>query len=125
MLKVFLLAFLAGLPSCAPTNDKTTHREALPPEKPPAYQRFLPIPPNSANVFPWSGDFALDTKTGTLCKTWPGQLTPITEKTEALTSLPQCLDLYETYPDQKASGARQEPLGSAPEKDKDPVPGNE
>ena len=63
----------------------------VPTEQQPA-QRFIHIQP-PANVIgvPWSA-FALDTKTGLLCKTYPldGQ---------AWANVPQCVDVYARYPD--------------------------
>jgi hypothetical protein len=41
------------------------------PPAPQPYQRFVPIAPESvmAEGIPWHGFFALDTKTGSLCRT--------------------------------------------------------
>jgi hypothetical protein len=42
-----------------------------PPDKPPAVQRFVPVPPPQAGMMgvPWTGFFALDTQMGQLCLT--------------------------------------------------------
>ncbi len=55
-------------------------------------QRFVHIP-REANPLgiPWSGAFALDTKTGLLCKTY-------SLDNETWAQLPGCLDLYTKYP---------------------------
>jgi hypothetical protein len=54
------------------------------------YQRFIPVPRQPENVtgVPWSGAFALDTKTGQLCRTYDGEFA---EKWQAL---PSCLDIF-------------------------------
>jgi hypothetical protein len=58
-----------------------------------AYQRFIPMPRQPENVtgVPWSGAFALDTKTGQLCRTYDGGLD---EKWSAITA---CADLYKKF----------------------------
>lgn len=67
--------------------------QAPTPQQPGQYvQRFIHIQP-PANVIgvPWSA-FALDTKTGLLCKTYP------LDRQEWV-GVPQCVDLYARYPD--------------------------
>ena len=71
-----------------------------PPSQPPAkphYQRFVPIAPEVVMTegVPWHGFFALDTKTGTLCRTMikdfgPGQWA---------NDVPICSQLLATNPD--------------------------
>jgi len=60
----------------------------------PAYQRFIPIHREPQNVtgVPWSGAFALDSKTGQLCETYH-------LNNETWAEIPLCLDLYKKYPD--------------------------
>jgi hypothetical protein len=64
-------------------------------QKPIPYQRFVPVPRQPADLMgvPWSGAFALDTKTGQLCLTYPGNFP------EKWNSLPQCTDLLKGFPD--------------------------
>lgn len=58
-----------------------------------ACQRFIPMPrqPENLNGVPWSGAFALDTKTGQLCRTYDDQAD---EKWKGLAS---CVDLYKKF----------------------------
>ncbi len=65
----------------------------VPATEPPT-QRFLHVQP-SANVLgvPFAA-FALDTKTGLLCKTYP---------VEGWANVPQCVDVYAKYPDSQSS----------------------
>jgi hypothetical protein len=54
------------------------------------YQRFVPINEHTMLGVPWTGAFALDTKTGQLCQTFPlSQKSP-----EWATNLPSCFELY-------------------------------
>lgn len=53
-----------------------------PPASPQPYQRFVPVAASDR-------DFALDTKTGQLCKTWNWSIA-----NSPLSSLPQCIELY-------------------------------
>jgi hypothetical protein len=50
--------------------DSSQPQSTAPPAKP-HYQRFMPIPADGffTQGIPWHGYFALDTKTGMLCKT--------------------------------------------------------
>ena len=59
------------------------------------YQRFIPVPRQPENVtgVPWSGVFALDTKTGQLCLTYEGDFP---DKWKAL---PMCVELMVQNPD--------------------------
>jgi hypothetical protein len=65
---------------------------------PPHYQRFLPITnPDTfggpaREVIPWHGFFALDTKTGQLCRTTAYGL-------QSFQGLPECVVLLQKYPD--------------------------
>jgi hypothetical protein len=56
------------------------------------YQRFVPVPREGAPAgMPWSGAFALDTKTGQLCWTYKG----MTNNSDAQwPTLPDCAALY-------------------------------
>ena len=57
------------------------------------YQRFLPVsrqPENSPGI-PWSGSFALDTKTGQLC--WTYRVVPPADR-DSKPNLPDCAYLY-------------------------------
>jgi hypothetical protein len=58
-----------------------------------AYQRFMPMPrqPENLNGVPWPGAFALDTKTGQLCRTYDGG------NDEKWTGLSLCVDLYKKF----------------------------
>jgi hypothetical protein len=65
------------------------------PAKPVQYQRFVPIQPSNVMHVPWTGFFALDTKTGRLCRTtetasFDGNL---------WNQLPLCPDLLKEFPD--------------------------
>ena len=51
----------------------------------------MPRQPENLNGVPWSGAFALDTKTGQLCRTYDGGTD---EKWSALAS---CVDLYKKF----------------------------
>jgi len=57
-----------------------------------AYQRFVPMPRQPADLtgVPWSGAFALDTKTGLLCRTYE-------TGDEYWSNIASCLDLYRKY----------------------------
>lgn len=51
---------------------KQEQKVSIPPtDKPPAVQRFVPLPPPQAGMMgvPWTGFFALDTQMGQLCLT--------------------------------------------------------
>lgn len=63
------------------------------------YQRFIPIhrEPGNLTGVPWSGAFALDTKTGVLCRTYPTDDDDSGKNKWA--GLDLCLDLYKQYPD--------------------------
>lgn len=61
------------------------------------YQRFIPVPREPSNVnillLPWSGFFALDSKTGRLCRTYHMQTN------DDWNNIPSCFDLFQEYPD--------------------------
>jgi len=65
------------------------------PQKPPPSQRFVPVQRQPENVqgVPWSGFFALDTKTGQLCRTYE------TPKPTDWDGIVLCKQLYDQYPD--------------------------
>ena len=65
ILALSCVAVLTGCDSSQPQPQST------PPPAKPHYQRFVPIPAGGFFIqgVPWHGFFALDTKTGTLCKT--------------------------------------------------------
>lgn len=85
-----LVSLVLFLGSCSQTVRPSN--EARPPQPQQYVQRFIHIP-GQANVFgiPWSGAFALDTKTGLLCKTY-------SLDNENWAHLPRCLDPYTKYP---------------------------
>ena len=68
------------------------------------YQRFIPVPRQPENVqgIPWSGAFALDTKTGQLCFTYIG---PFPKEWLDYGVLP-CLQLLKNYPDAADGGSK-------------------
>ena len=61
------------------------------------YQRFIPVPrqPNDVTGLPWSGAFALDTKTGQLC--WTYDIVNNT-KNDMWPNIPKCADLLQQHP---------------------------
>ena len=60
-------------------------------------QRFIPVPREGAPAaMPWSGAFALDTKTGQLCWTYSGMEN---SSNTQLPKLPDCVNLYRSDPD--------------------------
>jgi hypothetical protein len=63
----------------------------------PPYQRFVPIPAPQSGMMgvPWTGYFALDTKTGQICLTAEKHVPPNFE------DLPTCVVLTMTNPDSK------------------------
>jgi hypothetical protein len=63
----------------------------------PRYQRFVPVPREGAAAgMPWSGAFALDTKTGQLCWTYKGMTN---DSNAPWPNLPDCMTLYHSDPD--------------------------
>src|SRR5271165_396526 len=57
-----------------------------------AYQRFVPVGPDSSKQgVPWVGFFALDTKTGQLCRTADWEF-----KEQNWATIPTCYSLYES-----------------------------
>jgi hypothetical protein len=125
LLTVCALCFL--LQGCADIQGTKTQPQAV---KQPC-QRFVPIHREPANVtgVPWSGAFALDTKTGTLCRTYgnrskvikwkkdtQGNPVPDTSESKAdavadailkkhgiisddWSDMDLCVDLYKQFPD--------------------------
>ncbi len=75
--------------SQAPTADAS--------QKPIPYQRFVPVPSPQAGMIgvPWTGYFALDTKTGQLC------LTSDKHVPQGFEDLPTCIVVTMTNPDSK------------------------
>jgi hypothetical protein len=79
------LAISVVMTGCAPQNTAPpTH-----------YQRFVPIPTGSFFVagIPWHGYFALDTKTGTLCRTIKFKVFPKESSVEWANDVPSCNDV--------------------------------
>jgi hypothetical protein len=72
-------------------------QQSAPPQKPPKpipYQRFVPIQRGDVVGVPWSGAFALDTKTGKLCLTYEADF-----GNGIWNTLPLCSDLLKQFPD--------------------------
>ena len=71
------------------STDELLRRLAGNSAPPIGYQRFVPVTRQPENIvgMPWSGTFALDTKTGQIC------LTLEAEFKEPWRSLPKCVDL--------------------------------
>jgi hypothetical protein len=88
---VLCTVVLAGCGSFQPqsTPPATSH-----------YQRFVPIQPVSGMVegIPWHGYFALDTKTGTLCRTIMLKVFP-KGVSEWVNDVPSCYDTFKVSPD--------------------------
>jgi len=91
------IAFLSLLSVSCDQQKEPTPQAATPVNSPRLnpYQRFIPSTRQPENVtgVPWSGAFALDTKTGQLCLTYQGNFR------EPWNALPQCVDLLKTFPD--------------------------
>jgi hypothetical protein len=64
------------------------------------YQRFIPIhrEPSNLTGVPWSGAFALDTKTGDLCRTYEVTDSSATPSA-AWSGLDLCIDVFKEFPD--------------------------
>src|ERR1039458_9135488 len=94
-LRLFPLALLALSALCA-CNSAQSPPQVAQVKQP--YQRFIPVPrePNLTGV-PWSGAFALDTKTGQLCTTYDQSFSIATHGD--WTKLPACKDLLTGFPD--------------------------
>jgi hypothetical protein len=90
---ILVLAFATVLTGC----DSTQPQSQPAPAKP-HYQRFVPIPPERAmtNGVPWDGFFALDTKTGTLCRTLTYKEFP---KDSWANDVPACSQVLTANPD--------------------------
>ena len=81
MTRIGLATFLAL------TLQGCTLTQSPPPVLPQPYQRFVPVATSDR-------DFALDTKTGKLCKTWGWSIAD-----SALSSLAECAELRDQWPD--------------------------
>ncbi len=83
--------------------DELEQKGAGPPQttmvSKPHYQRFLPVPPVSSGTVgvPWNGYFALDTKTGQLCRTVGVVFSGASYS--VVNNAPLCSVLYTSYPD--------------------------
>jgi hypothetical protein len=85
---LIIVASSVAISSCGLTKDSRATEAATT-----DFQRFVPIPtvtPLFEGVQP--GNLALDTKTGSLCKTWGWNLA-----SSALNGLPECQMVYATY----------------------------
>jgi len=87
----------------AACDQKPAPSSPVPIQSPVPYQRFIPMPRQPENVqgVPWSGAFALDTRTGQLCLTYEGDVGKDWQ------SLPTCLALFNQYP----TDSPKDPLG--------------
>jgi hypothetical protein len=97
ILAVLLLS--ASLPGCQDNKPQQQDKPAATPSPVP-YQRFMPIAPLPYESALWHGAFALDTKTGQLCKTISWQSPGTTDLVQSLNQVKTCLELYAEYPDQ-------------------------
>jgi hypothetical protein len=84
-------------------DQKPTPVAAAPSATTPAavpYQRFVPVPrqPDNVQGVPWSGAFALDTKTGNLCFTYGKGNFP-----KNWQGIPECFELFTDVPDSLAT----------------------
>lgn len=97
----FVLAFLSLLQisGCSP-EEKAAPPQLQQPHDAVPYQRFVPVPTPQSGMtgLPWSGFFALDTKTGILCLTSSISTGRLADYKE---SLPLCAALMREYPDTK------------------------
>ena len=85
---LIIVASSVTISSCGLTKDSRTTETATT-----DFQRFVPIAtttPSFEGVQP--GNLALDTKTGTLCKTWDWNLA-----SSSLNGLAECQMVYATY----------------------------
>jgi hypothetical protein len=100
-LPVFALLICGG---CSLPQDTPTGQQVAQVSKVEPYQRFVPIAQNAAGTP--SLDYALDTKTGQICKTWDWQITPAPpgSRSEGINEIPECLALYQQDPDKAADG---------------------
>ncbi len=74
---------------CAAPSQQTPQAVSKPPKSTVEYQRFVPIGPDTTKQgVPWFVFFALDTKTGLLCRTADWQLK------DSWGTLPTCYDLF-------------------------------
>ncbi len=101
------LLFVLLLQACPDSNKPTPQPPTVP------NQRFVPIGPPTGVVVgvPWHGHFALDTKTGQLCRTWDWELKDAKGKPqEPWSELPTCMYLFSRYPDSPSGIVRLEDL---------------
>ncbi len=101
MKAILLMALFLPLGGCA-FQDRPTAPASQPGKRTAlalGYQRFVPMAQHAGG--PAVLDFALDTKTGQLCRTWPWEVTDTKpgSRAEGLNNLPECFTLYTQYPD--------------------------
>ncbi len=100
MKAVLLTVLLLSLEGCLSSSE---HAPSTKPEKQTVsirgYQRFVPMAQHAAGTAVL--DFALDTKTGQLCRNWPWEITGAKpgSRSEGINNLPECFTLYTQYPD--------------------------
>ena|ERR1700676_1108973 len=82
-----VLALALNLTGCSSTQPQATG----PPAKS-QYQRFVPTPTDGffSEGIPWHGYFALDTRTGTLCRTIKFKVFPKGSPAEWANDVPSC-----------------------------------
>jgi len=92
----FWVFTLAGLLLQQSNGCEQEKLVSVAPQKAIPYQRFIPVPRQPENVqgVPWSGMFALDTKTGMLCRTYE-----VNTLSNGFSDLPMCEHLLLSYPD--------------------------
>ena len=110
-----LLALVQDCPSQKQTNQAGSGVAQMQPSQP-HYQRFVPFPAHvpKSNVIEMvrdeNRDWALDTKTGQVCRTWDwsleGQKASKNGTLPVQMVAPTCLDLYVRYPDSAAPRVR-------------------
>ena len=93
---IAVLAIAITLAGC----DSTRPQSTTPPAKP-QYQRFVSIATDGFFIegIPWHGYFALDTKTGTLCRTIKFKVFPKGSPIEWANDVPSCNDILAANPD--------------------------
>src|SRR5258708_38582008 len=93
----YLLALVTLLAAC--DSDQQQQQQNQPAAKL-HYQRFVPIQAQSlmSEGIPWHGFFALDTRTGTLCKTIINKVFP-KGPAEWANDIPACAQVLTANPD--------------------------